>query len=95
MSFPSFDPSQGQPAPFTENGNAGLTQGQQPPIQNMQQNMPSMQQTPQGSDSQPPFQGQGAMEQGQTGSTGAPDSKTTLWYVEPPPHGARSWDTQS
>ncbi|KFX92486.1 hypothetical protein O988_06253, partial [Pseudogymnoascus sp. VKM F-3808] len=82
MSFPSFDPSQGQPAPFTENGNAGLTQGQQPPIQNMQQNMPSMQQTPQGSDSQPPFQGQGAMEQGQTGSTGAPDSKTTLWMGE-------------
>jgi hypothetical protein len=95
MSFPSFDPSQGQPAPFTENGNAGLTQGQQPPIQNMQQNMPSMQQTPQGSDSQPPFQGQGAMEQGQTGSTGAPDSKTTLWYVEPPPPGARSWDTHN
>ncbi|KAL5346999.1 hypothetical protein ACLOAV_008142 [Pseudogymnoascus australis] len=81
MSFPSFDPSQGQPAPFTENGNAGLTQGQ-PPIQNMQQNMPSMQQTPQGSDAQPPFQGQGAMEQGQGGSTGAPDSKTTLWMGE-------------
>lgn len=78
MSFPSFDPSQGQPAPFTENGNTGLTQGQ-PPIQNMQQNMPSMQQTPQGSDAQAPFQGQGAMEQGQGGSTGAPDSKTTLW----------------
>ena len=78
MSFPSFDPSQGQPAPFTENGNSGLTQGQ-PPIQNMQQNMPSMQQAPQGSDAQAPFQGQGAMEQGQGGSTGAPDSKTTLW----------------
>lgn len=51
-------------------------------MQNMQQNMQQMQQTPQGSEGQAPFQGQGGMEQGQVGGpAGAPDSKTTLWYV--------------
>ncbi len=93
MSFPNFDPSQGQPAPFTENGNAGLPQGQQP-IQGMQQAMP-MQQTPQGSEGQPPFQGQAGLEQPQTGAAGAPDSKTTLWYVVPPPQCWKEGDTQA
>lgn len=51
-------------------------------MQNMQQNL-QMQQAPQGSEGQAPFQGQGSMEQGQVGGpAGAPDSKTTLWMGE-------------
>jgi hypothetical protein len=74
MSFPNFDPSQGQNNQFTgdNNGTAGPGQPQQP------QGMPQ-QQPGQNPEMAPPFQGQG-MEQGPVG-TAPPggDSKTTLW----------------
>jgi hypothetical protein len=88
MSFQNFDPSQGQNNQFTgdNNGTAGPNQAQQQAMQ--QQQMPMMQpqqgmapqQVGQNSEMQPPFQGQGGMEQGSVGSApGGGDSKTTLW----------------
>lgn len=90
MSFPNFDPSQGQPNQFTgdNNGSAGPTSQQQP--QSMQQQMPMMapqqgmpqQQVGQNPEMPPSFQGQGGMDQGSVGGVpGGGDSKTTLWYV--------------
>jgi hypothetical protein len=88
MSFPNFDPSQGQNSQFTGDNNAttGPTQPQQPqgmqqqqmPMMQQQQGMPQ-QQPGQNSEMAPPFQGQG-MEQGPGGNVPqGGDSKTTLW----------------
>jgi hypothetical protein len=88
MSFPNFDPSQGQNNQFSgdNNGTAGPNQAQQQQAMQQQQ-MPMMQpqqgmvpqQVGQNPEMQPSFQGQG-MEQGSVGSApGGGDSKTTLW----------------
>jgi hypothetical protein len=90
MSFPQFDPNQGQANQFSEpsNGNGATPQPQQQP-QPMQQQMPMLQQQqgipqqggpgPEGQAAFQPFQGQGGMEHGSVGSTPGGDSKTTLW----------------
>lgn len=77
MSFPQFDPSQGQPTQFAEgNGNGAA------PQQSTQQPMPAQQGMPQQlgqeSGSPAPFQGQ-AGDGGSTGSVQGTDAKTTLW----------------
>lgn len=74
MSFQQFDPSQGQPAGFPENGN-GSAQGQQ------QGGMLSQQaQNQQGQEGDVgAFQGQGGLD---AGTPGSGDSKTTLWMGE-------------
>ena len=75
MSFPQFDPSQGQQAQFAEGNGNGATSQQTAPA------MPSQaipQQMGQDSGSPAPFQGQ-AGEGGSTGSVQGGDAKTTLW----------------
>jgi hypothetical protein len=88
MSFPNFDPSQGQPNQFVGDNN-GTAPGQpQQPQSMQQQQMPMMQaqgmppqQPGPNQEMVPSFQGQGGMEQGSVGSAGpgGGDSKTTLW----------------
>ena len=91
MSFPNFDPSQGQNNQFAvdNNGTVGPNQSQQQqqmqqqqmPMMQPQQGMPQ-QQVGQNPEMQASFQGQGGMEQGSVGSPpGGGDSKTTLWLV--------------
>jgi hypothetical protein len=90
MSFPNFDPSQGQANQFSENNNGNATGPPQQAPPNMQPSgMPMMQQQGMQQQGGPnaevpgaPFQGQGGMEQGSVGSAPGGDSKTTLWYVK-------------
>lgn len=71
MSFPQFDPSQGQASQFAEgNGNGAA------PQQSAQQGMP--QALGQDTGSPDPFQGQ-AGDAGSAGSASGGDAKTTLW----------------
>jgi hypothetical protein len=87
MSFPNFDPSQGQASQFAEsnNGNSAVPSQQAPP--NMQPGgMPMMQQQGMQQQAGPnpevqgaPFQGQGGIEQGSVNNAPGGDSKTTLW----------------
>ncbi|KAI9732072.1 MAG: hypothetical protein M1818_007667 [Claussenomyces sp. TS43310] len=78
MSFPNFDPNQGQPAQFSESN------GGQAPQSSMQQPMMPQQPMAQGQQGQEqesvvPFQGQGESIQPTTGGN---DAKTTLWMGE-------------